>query len=159
MPDMLVKLYDLDFSKLAQGARRLQEEHGIRILRVMAPNAHKVLDFIQTHFGEGWASEATAALYRSPVSCYAAVDADKQVLGFACYDATAKDFFGPTGVMESQRGKGIGAALLIACMQAMAAEGYAYAVIGGAGPVAFYEKVVGATVIPDSVPGPYRDMF
>ena len=102
---------------------------------------------------------ATAALYRSPVSCYAAVDADKQVLGFACYDATAKDFFGPTGVMESQRGKGIGAALLIACMQAMAAEGYAYAVIGGAGPVAFYEKVVGATVIPDSVPGPYRDMF
>ena len=81
------------------------------------------------------------------------------VLGFACYDATAKDFFGPTGVMESQRGKGIGAALLIACMQAMAAEGYAYAVIGGAGPVAFYEKVVGATVIPDSVPGPYRDMF
>lgn len=39
------------------------------------------------------------------------------------------------------------------------AEGYAYAIIGGVGPVAFYEKCVGARVIPDSTPGIYRDFL
>jgi hypothetical protein len=35
--------------------------------------------------------------------------------------------------------------------------GYAYGIIGGAGPVDFYTKSVGATVIPNSVPGIYAD--
>ena len=39
------------------------------------------------------------------------------------------------------------------------AEGYAYAIIGGVGPVAFYEKCVGARAIPDSTPGIYRDFL
>ena len=84
---------------------------------------------------------------------------DKEILGFACYDTTCRDFFGPTGVDESLRGKGAGAALLLACLHDMAAQGYGYAVIGGAGPVAFYEKVCGATVIEGSVPGIYKDML
>ena len=60
---------------------------------------------------------------------------------------------------ESLRGKGAGAALLLACLHDMATLGYGYAVIGGAGPVAFYEKVCGATVIEGSVPGIYKDML
>jgi len=35
--------------------------------------------------------------------------------------------------------------------------GYAYGIIGGAGPTEFYERAVGATVILDSVPGIYAD--
>ena len=37
--------------------------------------------------------------------------------------------------------------------------GYAYAIIGAAGPVEFYAKAVGATVIPDSSPGIYADLL
>ena len=37
--------------------------------------------------------------------------------------------------------------------------GYAYAIIGAAGPVEFYAKAVGATVIPDSSPGVYADLL
>ena len=37
--------------------------------------------------------------------------------------------------------------------------GYGYAIIGDVGPSAFYEKSVGATVIPDSEPGVYRGML
>lgn len=37
--------------------------------------------------------------------------------------------------------------------------GYAYAIIGGVGPAAFYEKTVGAILIPDSAPGVYRDFL
>ena len=35
--------------------------------------------------------------------------------------------------------------------------GYAYGIIGGAGPTEFYERAVSATLIPESVPGIYAD--
>jgi hypothetical protein len=35
--------------------------------------------------------------------------------------------------------------------------GYAYGIIGGAGPTQFYERAVGATLIVESVPGIYAD--
>jgi len=38
-------------------------------------------------------------------------------------------------------------------------EGYAYAIIGGVGPAEFYSKIVGATLIDNSVPGIYRDQI
>ncbi len=56
---------------------------------------------------------------------------EAEILGFACYNTTAKNFFGPTHVLKSMRGKGIGKALLIASLEALKAEGYAYAIIGG----------------------------
>ena len=72
---------------------------------------------------------------------------------------TAPDFFGPTRVLDSEQGKGLGKALLLRCLYALREEGYAYAIIGGVGPVAFYEKCVGAHVIPDSTPGVYKDFL
>ncbi|HMO55107.1 MAG TPA: hypothetical protein PJ994_11425, partial [Tepidiformaceae bacterium] len=71
---------------------------------------------------------------------------------------TRPDYFGPTGVAESQRGSGIGKVLLLQCLESLAAQGYAYAIIGGVGPAEFYEKTVGATLIPGSEPGIYRNM-
>lgn len=80
------------------------------------------------------------------------------MIGFACYNATAKGFFGPTGVSPEARGLGAGKALLIAALHAMREDGYGYGIIGAAGPTEFYAKTVGATEIPDSVPGIYRGM-
>ena len=37
--------------------------------------------------------------------------------------------------------------------EALANEGYGYAIIGGVGPAPFYEKVCGAFTIPGSDPG------
>ena len=82
------------------------------------------------------------------------------LLGFACYETTHKNFFGPTGVAEAERGQGIGTALLLAALHAMRAAGYMYGIIGWAGPAAYYEKTVGAIVIPDAEPpGSYRGML
>ncbi len=84
----------------------------------------------------------------------------RRIVGFACFDCTWKGFFGPTGVLESLRGRGIGAALLLASLFAMRAEGYAYAVIGAANTQpGFYERVAGAVPIPGSDPGPYPEML
>ncbi len=53
-------------------------------------------------------------------------------------------------MQESDRGRGIGSALLLTALKAMAAEGYAYAIIGYVSSTSFYERAVGATVIEDS---------
>ena len=60
---------------------------------------------------------------------------------------------------ESERGQGIGTALLIASLWGLRELGYVYAVIGGAGPTDFYQRAVGAIVIPDSEPGIYVDLL
>ena len=65
--------------------------------------------------------------------------------------------FGPTRVLDSEQGHGVGTALLLRCLTAMREYGYGYAIIGSVGPVEFYQKTCNATVIPDSDPGIYKD--
>jgi GNAT superfamily N-acetyltransferase len=155
MPDLLVKLYEL---QPLEAHLTRQQEAGITVRRAIAPEKHHVLAWIRQHFREYWVSEADVAFSRSPVSCFIAIQ-NESMIGFGCYDVTRLGFFGPTGVSEAARGQGTGAALLLACLHDMYARGYAYAVIGGAGPVDFYAKICGATVIPDSTPGIYRGML
>ncbi|PIX75508.1 MAG: GNAT family N-acetyltransferase [Rhodocyclales bacterium CG_4_10_14_3_um_filter_68_10] len=148
MPDMLVRLYDLPpLPSLPEG---------VTVRRAMPYERYEVVDWVRQTFSPGWASEVESAYGHLPVRCFIATEGGR-ILGFACHDATCKNFFGPTGVAEDQRGRGLGKALFLHCLHAMAADGYAYAIIGGAGPTGFYEKAVGATVISDSVPGIYRD--
>jgi len=124
----------------------------------MAYEKHDVVDWVKNTFGAGWASECDVAFSNHPISCFIATEAGK-IIGFACYDSTCKNFFGPTGVTGIKRGIGIGKALFLACMHAMAANGYAYAIIGGVGPADFYAKTAGAVIIKDSSPGIYRDQL
>ncbi len=77
------------------------------------------------------------------------------LIGFACYEATCRDFFGPELVHPDRRGRGVGRALLLAALHAMRAEGYAYAIIGWASSIDFYRRAVGAVVIDGSEPGIY----
>jgi hypothetical protein len=154
MPDLLVRLYDLPV--LESDARVAAA--GVVIRRVLPPEAHLVLRWVGTHFNEGWVSEARMALAQLPPTIWIAVR-DNAVLGFACHDATAKGFFGPTGVDEAERGRGIGEALLLATLRGMRETGYGYTIIGGAGPVAFYQKRLDAIIIPNSVPGIYAGML
>jgi len=155
MPDMLVKLYALPDGN--PDAVRLREQ-GVEVRRAIAPEKYLVVEWVRQQFNQHWASECEVSFTRSPVSCYVAI-ASNRVLGFACYDATMKNFFGPTGVAEPERGRGIGGALLVATLQAMHAEGYAYAIIGGVGPAEFYQKAVGAALIDGSTPGIFGGML
>ncbi|MGQ9888316.1 MAG: GNAT family N-acetyltransferase [Aggregatilineales bacterium] len=149
MPDMLVKLYTLPDLEPVIARQRAA---GVEIRRALPPEKHVVVEWVRREFGDTWASETDVSFARQPVGCFIAVQG-QQMLGFACYEATCKDYFGPTGVSEAARGRGIGAALLLAALHALRAEGYAYAIIGAVGPAEFYSKVVGATLIADSTPG------
>lgn len=151
MTDMLVKLYELPPLPALSNAE-------IVLRRGLVPEKHLVLDWVAHHFSDYWRSEVDVAFSRQPVSCFVATLAGKLV-GFGCYDTTRRAFFGPTGVSETARGQGIGKALLLLCLHDMYAQGYGYAIIGGVGPVEFYEKAVGATVIEGSTPGIYRGLL
>lgn len=153
MPDMLVKLYELPDLVPA-----LERAAGVTIRRGLAPEKHVVVDWVRQHFHEHWASECDVAFARQPVACFVAVE-NQTILGFACYDTTARGFFGPTGVSEETRGRGVGKALLLVCLHDMAAQGYGYAIIGGAGPVDFYANACNAVTIEGSWPGVYRGLL
>ena len=153
--DLLVKLYELP--EVVPGLQKLRKRK-IEVRRALAPEKAIVVDWVRQTFSAGWASESDVAFSRSPITCFIAVSG-KTLLGFACYDATCKNFFGPTGVAPEQRRGGIGKALLLVSLSAMAANGYAYAIIGGVGPVDYYKKIVRAIPIPASAPGIYRGML
>ena len=147
MPDLLVKLYSLPPPPAPPP--------GVEVRRAFAAEKQLVCAWVAAQFDSGWASECEAAFARLPVACFVAVR-HQEWLGFACYDATARGFFGPTGVAESERNHGLGVALLSAALHDMAGRGYAYAIIGAAHSSEFYRKHAGAIEIPDSDPGFYR---
>jgi GNAT superfamily N-acetyltransferase len=155
MIDMLVRLYDLPNSSALYDAVAAQ---GIQLRRARAFEKHTVAAFAREHFTEKWVSEIEVAMSRQPTSCYIATR-DKRVLGFACYDVTARGFFGPTGVIEEARGLGLGKALLMKALEGLRDQGHAYGIIGGVGPRDFYEKACGAIEIPGSDPGIYGDLL
>jgi hypothetical protein len=156
MPDYLVKLYELP--PLAPALEKL-EKGGYVLRRALAPEKSIVVDWVRTNFASNWADECDVAFRNSPVSCFI-VTRENEIFGFACYESTCKDFFGPTGVSEKARGGGLGGALLLASLHAMLSEGYAYAIVGGGGGAEdFYRKVAGAVPIEGSAPGIYRGML
>jgi hypothetical protein len=155
MPDMLVHLLDLPPVEPLLETLRSQ---GVVIRRAHPFEITPIREFIQSHFSVGWADEVTPCYSRQPISLYIALR-EGRVIGFAAYEAVRRNFFGPTGVREQERGKDIGKALLLASLWGMREMGYAYGIIAGVGPAEFYAKSCGAVLIPDSTPGIYTDML
>ena len=122
--------------------------------RAAAAERGAVVEWVRTHGSPGWASECEIAFARQPISCFVAVEKD-HLAGVACYEATCRNFFGPQLVHPDRRGQGVGRALLLSALHAMHAEGYAYAIIGWASSIDFYQRTVGAIVIEGSDPGIY----
>lgn len=90
MVDMLVKLYDLP-----EAAPPLLEKlraYGIEIRRALVPDKNKIVSWVHGTFSD--ACKCEVAFYNKPVSCFIAVENKKNVVGFACYDAICKDYFG-----------------------------------------------------------------
>lgn len=124
----------------------------VKIKRAFIGDKQEILEFVRDNFGSHWLGETETALLQNPAQCFIATEHGR-LLGFACYDATAKGFFGPTGVLLSERGKHIGASLLLRTLHAMKEAGYGYAAIGWVGDAElFYRKTVSAEMIPGGTP-------
>ena len=153
MPDMLVNL--LNLPPVSRSLETLGAA-GIIIRRPLPHEAGPVRDFVKKHFGRAWADEIIVGYANKPISLFIATKGGK-VVGFGAYDCTCRAFFGPTGVLEAERHRGIGSALLLAGLWGLRENGYAYGIIGSAGPTEFYRRTVGAIPIEGSEPGIYAD--
>jgi GNAT superfamily N-acetyltransferase len=145
--DQLIRLYDLP------PAPPLPP--GIVLRAPIGPERDLVAAWVAQHFGPGWASEARVALAQQPSTLLMAIEKEP-IVGFSCHDATARGMFGPVGVSESARGRGIGVALSWASFDAMRRAGYAYAVAGWVGSADYFRNAFAASDIPGSEPGLYR---
>src|SRR5262249_39350312 len=150
MADLLVSLLKLPLPTPPVNTFSIRRARPFEISRVTG--------FIEENFSRAWADEISVGFANKPITVYIATR-EARVIGFAGYECTRKAFFGPTGVLESARGQGIGRALLIASLWGLRELGYVYGIIGGAGPVDFYQAAVGAIVIPGSEPGIYTDLL
>ena len=149
MADLLVNLLKLP---------ALEHSQEFIVRRAQTFEMSAVRDFVETHFSTSWADEISVGFARQPVSVYIAT-IQREIVGFSAYECTRRAFFGPTGVVETAQHKGIGKALLLASLWGLREMGYVYGIIGAAGPVDFFQKTVGATIIPDSEPGIYVDLL
>lgn len=150
MPDLLVNLLKLPPADITS------DEFLIR--RAQPFELSIVRSFVAEKFSQSWADEISVGFARQPVSVFVATK-QKELIGFAAYECTRRGFFGPMGVADNAQNEGVGKALLLAALAALREMGYVYAIIGAAGPVRFYQKTVGAIIIPDSEPGIYTDLL
>lgn len=155
MSDMLVNLLNLPSLEPSLLALR---ESSILVRRAQPFEITQTMEFVEQEFSIGWADEISVGFSNKPVSVFIATF-EAEIVGFSAYECTRRNFFGPTGVVEEMRGKGIGKALLIAALWGLRDMGYVYGVIGGVGPAEYYERTVGAISIPNSAPGIYSDLL
>jgi GNAT superfamily N-acetyltransferase len=134
------------------------ENNGVLIRRAQPWELTRVRSDVEKLSTLSWADETSVGFANKPVSVYLAVVA-QEIVGFAAYECTRRGFFGPTAVSAPMQGHGIGKTLLLACLWGLRELGYVYGIIGRVGPVAFYEKAIGAVLISDSDPGIYTNLL
>jgi N-acetylglutamate synthase-like GNAT family acetyltransferase len=123
------------------------------VRRVNNKDINKLVTFVEKDFSYEWSQTIATALNANNFNIYIAVNENEDIIGFAAYDVykNNKCYFGPMGVSLTNRIRGVGYSLLHHCLRDMKEIGYEYAIIGGAGPIEFYEKACNAVVIPKAI--------
>jgi GNAT superfamily N-acetyltransferase len=113
------------------------------VQRVTDATRERVLGFVESHFGRAWRFECENAGSRLFF-----VEHDGAIAAFSAHDSNNRGlgFFGPTGVAESMRGRGLGTLLLHASLADLRSIGYTRAVIPWTDTIRFYERACGAVV-------------
>jgi len=106
--------------------------------------------FIEKEFRARWMKHINHAFDHKLEPSIYVYEENNEIVGFACFDVVRgkKGLFGPMGTAKHLRSKGVGVKLLGKCMFEMKKVGYETAIIGEAGPIEFYQKVLGARVMP-----------
>ena len=116
---------------------------GYEIRRAHPDEREALCAAIATEFGGAWPFEIERALGYEPAGVHIALH-DGAYCAFAAHDGNNRGlgWFGPTGTWPAHRGKGLGEALLMACLVDVAAE-RSQCEVAWIGPRAFYDKVAG----------------
>jgi hypothetical protein len=121
----------------------------LTIRRAEKNDEEKVLGFTSCNFGEPWVETLKFGFKQKEIPIFLAWKG-ADLIGFSSYDVyrNQKGIYGPMGVVKTARKTGAGSMLLHKALQDMKDKGYAYIILGEAGPIEYYEKECGAVVVP-----------
>lgn len=128
-----------------------KEDPNVYISTVQEYEKEGFLSWVKVQFGESWSRTIRNAFHsESDFIPVLKAEENGEWIGFAAYDVylNKKGVFGPMGVLQLTRHKGVGKRLLYAALQSMKLRGYMYAILKEAGPIEFYERTVNAKLIP-----------
>ncbi|MBI4509804.1 MAG: GNAT family N-acetyltransferase [Deltaproteobacteria bacterium] len=130
----------------ARAATKQARERGYEIRRILDDERVMLTRWISEHFSPAWAFEVRRAAQRTPAAVHVA-RWHGEFVAFAAHDGnnSGRGSFGPAGTLDSQRGAGLGRALLLRCLVDVARAGLVECSIAWIGPRAFYERTVGVT--------------
>ncbi len=97
-------------------------------------------------FSRVWAFEVDRAIDQDPPAVHVALTrSGGELAAFAAHDGnnSGLGWFGPAGTLEPHRQRGLGEALLLACLVDVAEAGFDVCTIAWIGPRAFYERTAG----------------
>ena len=119
-------------------------KNGIEVRRAFMANKDDVLKMVVSEW-PGWFSEVDATFRHDPPTLFIALR-DKQPVGFSAYDSNnvRTGWFGPMGVLPSERKLGIGQIVCKLCLAEIKKQGFHTSVIPWVGPVRFYSKTCNA---------------
>lgn len=118
------------------------EAEGIVFRRPGPAERDRVSAWVAEKFSPFWGYEAAATFGEQGVKTLVAEEGG-ETLGFASYGGLEPEWFGPIGVEERLRGKGIGSVLLFKALESMREEGLSEAVIPWTSHLFFYTQVPG----------------
>lgn len=120
---------------------------GPAVRRARADEREKVLDFVERRFGRAWRLEASRAFDHEKPALFMA-EQEGQMVAFSAHDANNRGlgFFGPAGVAEEMRGRGIGREALLASLRDLRRMGFSETIIAWSAAPEFYRRVCGAEV-------------
>ena len=120
--------------------------HGYEIRRARRIDGAFLLPSIESRFSTAWRFEVERALEYEPHAVHIAIHQQSDELAaFAAHNGNNQGlgWFGPAGTLPAHRKRGLGAALVTACLLDIAKEGKDEAIISWIGPRAFYERTIG----------------
>ncbi len=119
--------------------------------RVQPKDFDKTFDFVRQHFPlSTWCDEVRFSFNLNPPTTFIAKDVNNNIVGWATHSQFFPGSFGPTGVMEALRGKGIGTELFLWCLWDIKQNELDICEIMWVtgDTVKFYSKVIGAYISP-----------
>jgi predicted N-acetyltransferase YhbS len=144
--NLLIDVRDTSHVRAAHASALAAVSRAYELRRAVPADADALAAQVAATFSAAWAFEVGQALACDPPAVHVAVElATGKYAAFAAHDGNNRGlgWFGPTGTLPEHRGRGLGAALLWACLADVAAAGHEVCEVAWIGPRDFYERAAG----------------
>lgn len=126
-----------------------KNKNGYTFERVQEKDFDALYQFVEAQFRLGvWPEETTLSYLNTPPTSFVAKDEKGTIVGWASHSIDFPGTFGPTGVLKTLRGKGVGGELLKWCMWDLKEQKIPECIIRWVvgDTVKFYSKTLGAYI-------------